>query len=252
MPILIKSGSSFKSSLSFKITRIEDIPNLEGWWKAGVNIYKSISPLTPAASGDSIYRWTDTTANARNFDQSTLSNRPTLIDNAINGLPIVRMATSTAQNKFLDNTTLPASDGTSGITLFIVALYSGTYPATSNSAGGLSYFGNRMRYPNSSNNIEDITGSNTSAVFTPTLAINQWRVISSRSKTNLKTYYLNKTQQYTSTTNSFLMNTTKRIGNNNIDAFVGDLGDVLYFSRYLTDIENDAVISVLMTKFGLT
>ena len=252
MSFTLRDGASFGAGNHFRMPQIRDIPNLEGWWIPGTNTYELISPsLDPAEDGDTVYRWIDT-INSRNFDQATLSNRPKYFTNIVNGLPVIRFAASVAENRYFTNTTLPNSDGTNGASLFVVVKYNGTYPSTTNNEGGLWIFGNWIRYPNNLNTITDVTRSNTTRTFTPTLAINQWRVISVRSKTNLKSFHLNNTQQDSTTTNTYSATTTKNIGYNNSSAFVGEIGDFLYFSRYVTDSERTTVASYLMDKYGLT
>ncbi|MFZ9739645.1 MAG: hypothetical protein ACO3EZ_16735 [Prochlorotrichaceae cyanobacterium] len=252
MSFVLKDGAIIRDSNYFKITRIQDIPNLEGWWIPGQGTYELISPsLDPAEDGDTVYRWVDT-INSRNFDQAAVANRPKYFTNVVNGLPVIRFAASSLENRFFVNGTLPNSDGTNGASLFVVVKYTGTYPSTTNNEGGLYIFGNWVRYPNNLNTITDVFRSNTTRTFTPTLAINQWRVISVRSKTNLKTFYLNNALQDSTTTNTYSASTTRYIGYNSLTSFVGDIGDLLYYSRYVTDSERTEIATYLMTKYGLT
>ncbi len=80
-----------------------DLPSLIGIWDADVNITKDIS--------DKVESWADQD-NGNAFTQATAGNKPTWVDNQLNGQPILRFASPT----YLSSSV--AQDG--DITLYIV------------------------------------------------------------------------------------------------------------------------------------
>lgn len=252
MSFLIKSGSSYKSGLSFKEFNILSIPNVEGWWDANYNVYEATGD--PAETGDKVSSWIDRTPNARDFAQSNAGNRPSYTTGYINGnAVIVCNSAAGVNNEFLENTTLPNSSGTNGATIIAAIDYTGIYPPTNNFESGMWRFGaSSGRYPNSSSQVSEGFATDSLKTFTPTLAVNEFRIYTVLSKTNLFNVYLNDDLQYNTTSNTFSMNSTKYIGFSNNDAWDGVFGDIIYFSRYLEDYEWQGCVNILKQKYGLT
>lgn len=252
MSFLIKSGSSYKSGLSFKEFTISSVPNLEGWWDANYNVFEAAGD--PAETGDKVTIWIDKTSNAREFTQSNPGNKPSFTSNYINGQAVITSnAALGVNNEFLENTTLPNSDGTNGATIIAAIAYTGVFPPSNNFESGIWRFGaNQGRYPNFSSDIEEGFGTDTKRTFTPTMAINQFRIYTVLSKTDDFKVYLNGSLQFEDASNTYFMNSTKYIGFSNSDAWDGVFGDILYFSRYLSTLEREGCVSILMSKYGLT
>jgi hypothetical protein len=213
-------------------------------------------------SGSALTQWSDQSTNNRNATQGTASNRPTLVNGAINGLPAVRFD---GVDDFL-TFDLPVN-GLGGISLFVVTAN------TQNQNGGPSGAERAALFWNENAGWGTLYlspyQSSVSFRFGTTQPENGTNYVRSAS---IGSAFTLSTAIKNGTTDSLYVNGTQVVnaggklptiaacqatgslgrGYNDNTYYAGDIAEVLIYNRALTTIERQQVEQLLISKYGLT
>jgi len=220
------------------------------WLEANVGI--------SGTTGTPIANWPDESGSGNNATQSTGSNQPTLVNNAVNGLPVVQF------NGSSDSLSLPSflTSETSGEIFAVLKSATG-----SGVNAGLWQFGNyggnsstisSTLYPNSAGHLMGdfgIAGASSPPPFdqgVPFQDITQFHIYEANAQSNLWESWINGLPLFESQSNSVGFTTLPTIGaDHNSHYFDGDLAEVIVYGRTLSASERQSVIGYLAQKYTL-
>lgn len=233
----------------------------------------SSSPLAPAGnglimwlradmgvttSGSNVTKWSDESGAGNNASQSVTGNQPTLVTNAINGLPAVNFTSSSSQ--FLQ---VPPglADFTSGTSIFAVLS-----PATFPVGARILDFGNGAASDNllveePSSNAAALytynTSSPTSATASNALTANQFQLLEAIDGSATARIFTNSVQQGQSTTMNNLNNISRSknfIGQASAGGsyFNGKIAELLVYNRAVTPTEQAQIEGYLTNRYLTT
>ncbi len=213
--------------------------------------FKADAGVAQIGTNTALTFWPDQSGNANSGTQNnSLTNRPTWIANALNGLPVVRFTAGSNQwfdlpNSFLGGTTgdeicvvLKAAVVNPGATRPLWQLGTGDYAA--------------VGYPDLNGNIVDGTGSSGNySLGKPAQPLNQYHVFQAAGQNGFWAAWINGVLLGNNPGNGYgaaIPVALCRSGNNFFD---GDVAEALVFSRTLTAAERDTVGNYLFVKYGL-
>jgi hypothetical protein len=192
--------------------------------------------------------WADQSGKGNHAVQVTSANRPEAVNGVVNGRAVVRFDSVNDQFSFQNN---PFSGMTQGEALFVLK-------ADVDVPGGnrgLGYFGtNNTYYPLSSGNIQESFGSTngTRNIGNPVQPLDQFHIYDVLSAPSAWAARLNGVLQYQATTNAVIFPSAPRLGSaNGSSPWDGDLAEVLFYNRTLTDEERDAAGRYLTHKYAV-
>ena len=205
--------------------------------------------VTGVANSNGISSWSDLSGRGNNGTQTTSSNRPIWITNALNGYPVVRF--NTTSNQWFD---LPNfNSAATGAETFVVIRAATNMPGAIRSLwhmGTADY--NSVGYPNNSGNIVDDFGSSSlHAILNTSQPLNQFHVFEEAGQTGFWGAWINAVLIASTVDNGYGYNTAQAIGRSGNNFFDGDLAEVLVFSRPLTENERLTINRYLLGKYGL-
>jgi hypothetical protein len=219
--------------------------NLQFWLKAdnGVNL----------GSGSNVASWTDMSGNNNNASQNTSGDQPTLVTNAVNGLPAISF---NGTSQFLQ---LPSGfSNFPGLTMFIVT--NPTSDVTGNrwlsfcSGSTTNEFG-MYEYAPSTNQFFSNNGTSGSGVGL-TITQNVYQLLEGvQAGSNSGTVYLNGGSATTATMYNVVnvSRSTNCIGafGGGGSYFKGDIAEILVYNTALTAGQRKSVESYIYTRYGL-
>ena len=231
-----------------------DLSNLIMWLDAN-----DTSTLFDATSGGStvttndteIARWEDKSTSAKHFKQSTSNNRPRLFTSSQNSKNIIRFDGS--------NDEMSMDSGFSGYTevCYFIALKVVLDPPTTQSRTGhpmlfLSNSGSQAHYPWTDGIIYDNTLTNSrKTAGNPATSLANFHLYNVEAKSNLWTARVNKTQLFTTSTNTISIAGTKIGNGGGIYFFDGDIGEFIAYSSILSSADRGKVEDYLYSKWGI-
>lgn len=192
----------------------------------------------------SVDRWRDQTTNHFDIIQATAAYQPQWVTNAVNGLPAVRFDGV--------NDVMTSSNLLTGVTNAEAFIVLKAASATPSSSQGLWRVGRDTYtyYPEPSGQLQDGFASTTlHLIGKPAQAVDQFHVYNVASQNGLWQARINGVLQASDAVNSFGVASTFNLGWN-YNSFAGDVAEVLFFSRVLSDAERDAVNQYLNSRFG--
>lgn len=221
----------------------DTIPNLSAWWKAD---------SLALAAGAAVSSWADSGPGGFTATQATAAARPTFQTGQINGKPVVRF------DGVDDGLVSGASSSHPETTIFAVVRPStvtatGIYSVRAGSGSGALIF--RIRDTKINFGYQAVTQA---AFGTTSLAANASRVItgSYSDSANTTAYYLDGSADGGSTaeTTSLTAGLTSAIGmepGQSARYFVGDIAEIIIYSRVLTASERAEVHSYLQDRYAI-
>lgn len=217
---------------------------LKLWLRADTGIGKDGSLVTT---------WADQSGSGNNVNQTNPMYKPTLIDNAVNSLPVVRFA---GQSSVLQTSNAVLSP-TGGHTSFTVARIS-SLPGTNYQylwwAGSDSATGGYGDWITTSNKLRCGWGSSSSQLtFLATATVGDWMRLSARFDGTNQQAWLNGTSIGQNTKTNELLSSGFGVGNYAASApyqgFYGDIAEILIYNMSLADTERQAVDSYLVRRW---
>ena len=177
------------------------------------------------------------------------NKQPAIVDNQINGYPVVRFD---GQVGSAGDRLLFVSGILNGLTegeIFTVLKAASALPSGDK---GLWYLGNISKYPLADGTIEDGFGSDESRSATTVLNIEEYNVYNISSKTGEWISRINNTVLVESSTNSVDWKNSPKIGRSSTFSFAGDFAEILLFDRELTISERDDILTYLGNKYAIS
>lgn len=220
------------------------VSGLQGWWDArdATNLYDATSGGSQVVSGGTVARWADKSGNNRHLTQSTSGNRPTLIANGKNGLPVLRFAAD-----WLDLSSFSLAQPYTVFavwkpTIAAAYLFDDTTRSGAFVAAGLklndtdSYFG-------------FYAGS---VIETTDTHANAWMVGATVVNGASSSIFINGTQKVAANTGSNSI-ASIRLGASYAGAFSGsDIAEFVIYNSALSDTDRAAIESYLIGKWGIS
>jgi len=227
----------------------KSIPSLELWLDASSGVYKDAG-ATAAANEETVQQWNDKSGNAVNASQSTAGTRPQYIASGLIGSkPSIRWT-----NHRLNTTSFLGAGYNTAFTAFVVAANSATsglYISLSNGDGtSFQFYLRRARQTNKNDFISGLLSDTTIEIPVVSGANTGVDVVSYNGA--LKTIAYNGVEVTEAATGNLGLNGALTIGRYTTDVqpFVGDISEVLVYSRALSLAERGAVSNYLSTKYG--
>lgn len=208
----------------------------------------------------SVTNWPDQSGWGNDATQSSVSNRPSFVTNAVNGRPVIRF---NGTNSYF---TLPSlMNGTTGAEAYVVLKAAAANPPASQALWrfGSGPSGLAPGYPNPDGSIADnFCGNNVMYNFqvpSQVQPLTQYHVYQVSAQSNSWAAWVNGMLQFQTAANSYLPNASPLLGrstyfdgNNTVSLnFYGDIAEVLIFSRTLTADDRTTVAAYLNGKYGL-
>jgi hypothetical protein len=222
-----------------------DIANCELWLKA--------DGIGGLSDGDPVGTWADSSGNGRDATQGTAGAKPTYKTGIQNGLPIVRFDGG-------DFLSLPdfLTGYSAGECFGVLKLVNDPPTPTDSSAG--APFGNfgsdslANHYPYTDGTVyEDFGSTARKTTGNPTPSLASFHKLNMISASGEWTINLNGTQHYTTASNTVGWSTAPLIGRSTSGAFtyglVGDIAELVLFSRKVTSGERSDMIAYLDAKW---
>ncbi len=192
--------------------------------------------------------WEDQSGNGYHATQSNTNRQPAIVDNQINGNPVVRFdgLSGTQGDRFLLASEIldPLSQGE----IFAVLKATSALPASDQ---GLWNLGQPSKYPQADGTISDGFGSDVSRSATPPIDIEDYHVYSASSKPNEWIARINGSIIGEATTNTVDWKNNVKIGRSSTLNFAGDFAEILIYDRVLTVQERDDVLNYLAIKYNI-
>lgn len=215
------------------------IPNLDAWWKAD---------SLALAEGATVSSWADSGPGGFTATQGTAAAQPTFRTGQINGLPVVRfdgvddVLLSNASTSHTETTIFSVIKPTSTVGDRSIRVASGSGGITSTIRDGKPRMGS-----------QDLVSLHTSTTTVSTTAF-QVLACSYSDSTNTVAFHRNGTADGSSTavTASPTAGRTTRIGAEPAGGYlVGDIAELIVYSRVLTSSERAEVHSYLQDKYAI-
>ena len=192
--------------------------------------------------------WEDQSGNDYHASQSDTNRQPAIVDNQINGNPVVRFdgLSGSLGDRFLlvDGILDPLSQGE----IFAVLKATSALPASDQ---GLWNLGEPSKYPQADGTISDGFGSDVSRSATPPIDIEDYHAYSASSKPNEWIARINGSIIGEATTNTVSWKNNVEIGQSSTLNFAGDFAEILIYDRVLTVQERNDVINYLAIKYNI-
>jgi large repetitive protein len=189
--------------------------------------------------------WQDQSGLGNNAFQTNVSFQPTLSQNSISGLPAVHFSGGQRMS-------LPGfMNGASAGEMFVVLRID---PYTSGTIRGFMRIGsdvNNAHYPITGGVIADNFGSTVrkDAAGTPEQDLSQYHIYNAVSGSAEWTSRINTKLFYTTSSNVVGFSTSPQIGCSQSYYFAGDMAEILVYNRQLSDLERDAVVAYLASRY---
>lgn len=233
-----------------------DISGLQLWLDATTGLFDATSGGSAITTdGSAVARWEDQSGNGRHFKQSTNNNRPVLRTSIQNSRNIIRFDGS---NDFME-----MGSAFSGITqaCYFIALKIVSDPPSVQikTAHPIEFLTSQTlasHYPWTDGNIYDSTLTDSrKTVGNPSKNLTEFNLYNVEAASNLWTARLNKTQLFTTTTNTISISGVNLGANlsQSIDYFFdGDIGELIAYSSILSSADRGKVEDYLYTKWAIT
>jgi fibronectin type 3 domain-containing protein len=192
--------------------------------------------------------WADQSGNSNSGTQSTATNRPSFIANALNGLPVVRFVATSSTRLVLPSTLMNAA--TAG-EMFIVHK-SDVHQDASNYTG-FHAFGSASaasHYPYYGGIYESFGATDRKTTGYPPQPLNQYHLYNVMSQSGNWASRINGLLHYSTTTNTVGFTTAPYLGYSGY-YFSGDVAEVLIYGRALNAAERETVGNYLQNKYAL-
>jgi hypothetical protein len=191
--------------------------------------------------------WFDQSGYTNDATQPTIASQPLWVDNAINGLPVVRF------DGVNDNFPLPnVLNGTTQSEVFIVLKAAADMPVADKS---LWFFGapnSGGRYPAADGTITEGYGSSILRnIGNPTQPLDQYHLFNVAGAANYWSARINGEVQSQAYANTYSVWTTPSLGYGQSLYFAGDMAEVMIFNRVLSSSERETVEGYLSLKYAL-
>lgn len=239
--------------------RPSDISGLQLWLDATTGLFDATSGGSAVTTdGSAVARWEDQSGNGRHFTQSTSNNRPVLKTSIQNNKNIIRFD---AVNDFMQMGS--SFSGLTSACYFIVLKITNDPPTNQAKAGHPIFFlyGNTAGFATASaytwtdGNIYDCTMTTTrKTVGNPSISLINFHLYNVESTDSAWTARLNKTQLFTTSTNTFSQNGTilgRSADQSSTYYFDGDIGELVVYSSILSTDDRGKVQDYLYTKWGI-
>jgi hypothetical protein len=240
---------------SFKVPFVpSDLSGLIMWLDAN-----DTSTLFDATTGGSnvttndteIARWEDKSTSAKHFTQSTSANRPKLFTSSQNSNNVIRFDGS--------NDSISMASSFSGLSeaCYFIALKRVLDPPTTQSRTGhpMDFLlgSGQHHYPWIDGVIYDSTLTNSrKTTVNPTPSLANFHLYNVEAKSNLWTSRLNKSQIFTTATNTFVADQGAVLGGGGGGYwFDGDIGELIAYSSILSSDDRNKVEDYLYDKWGI-
>jgi hypothetical protein len=226
---------------------------------AVASAYVQIDPLTAALpltnmtlwlkadNSASPSLWADVSGNQNNFAQSNSSNQPTIVSNAVNGLPAVNFSGS---SQYFTSSLAPFTNSQGSV--FVV-----TKPASVvNNANFLAFNYENLSETTTNNwNLNTSSGAYT-LTATNALSTSQYQVLEAinSSTDNTATIYTNGVFNSGYSSYPFILGSTPGlIGSNTAESifFNGRIAEILIYGAVLTSSQRAAVENYLLARYGI-
>lgn len=233
-----------------------NISGLQLWLDATTGLFDATSGGSAVTTdGSSVARWEDQSGNGRHFKQSTSNDRPVLKTSIQNSRNIIRFDGS---NDFMQMDF--AFSGITAACYFIALKIVSDPPSVATKSGHPIEFltGQTLasHYPWTDGNIYDNTLTNSrKTVGNPSKSLTEFNLYNVEATSNLWTLRLNKTQLFTTTTNTISISGVN-LGANLSQAtdyfFDGDIGEIIVYSSILSSSDRGRVEDYLYAKWAIT
>jgi hypothetical protein len=222
-----------------------NLSGLDLWLDATVGLFDATSGGSAVTTdGSSVARWEDQSGNNRHATQGTGNEQPLLKTSILNGLNVIRFDGS---NDGLSISSLSLGSSPA-YTLFCVLYQNGTLFRVWLEGGSLNpYFSSPS---NGTDGIQHHDGAN-SYIVTNNATRNAWNVFTYAQNSSNRKWYRNANTE-TAGSNSTRAATFTWIGRAaNGFHWVGDIGELLIYSQYLSDADREAVRDYLNAKWAV-
>lgn len=217
------------------------------------------STLFDATSGGStvttndtaVARWQDKSTSAKHFKQATLNNRPKLFTSSQNGKNIIRFDGTN------DTMVMDADfSGQTEVSYFIALKKVLDPPTTASKTGHPMEFlwaaNTQHHYPWTDGVIYDGTLTNSrKTTVNPTPSLANFHLYNVEAKSGLWTSRINKTQIFTTTSNTIAILGRNIGGGASVFYYDGDIGEFIAYSSILSSADRSKVEDYLYTKWGI-
>jgi hypothetical protein len=203
------------------------------------------------ANDTAIARWEDKSTSAKHFKQSTSNNRPKLFTSSQNSKNIIRFD-GTNDTMSMDS----AFSGKTEVCYFIALKRVLDPPTTASKTGHPMEFlwatGTQHHYPWTDGVIYDATLTNIrKTTVNPTPSLANFHLYNVEAKSGLWTSRLNKTQIFTTASNTIGIGGTTIGGGSGVYFFDGDIGEFIAYDSILSSSDRGKVEDYLYTKWGI-
>jgi hypothetical protein len=238
--VLTATAQSGSQTTSISINIIPSPTNITGmqlWLKADAGVAADMST------------WADQSGNDNNATQANPSQRPTLVTNALNGLPVMHFDASQQQYLQLPNVmasaTSPTGEATAG-EIFMVVRSTG---ATGSLGGWGGIYGSYYPY---NGNIYDDFGTNVwTSLGQPAQDITQYQLYNISSSSSEWTQRFNGLVNYDRLVNTVSFRASPVLGTSNNIFLSGDIAEIIVYNQVLTQAQRDTVNTYLGSKYNL-
>jgi hypothetical protein len=244
------------SNLSYLTNVVQRSANLISWLRADSNVVYD-------PSSNDVSLWNDQSANGYNGSQEESANQPTLVANAVNGLPVVQFVPG-SDGQFLQ---FPEGfDFTEGLSLFVVL-----QPSTMTAGDTILDFRNFSGGASSDQfGLSELSGSggvvfyaysgttSSAANFAGALTAGQFQLLEAvYDGISSVSVYTNGVLQGTQGGLETLNNVSRAdnsVGQagNGANYFDGQIAEILVYSTNLSDADREAVENFLLSKYALS
>jgi len=203
------------------------------------------------ANDTAIARWEDKSTSAKHFKQSTSNNRPKLFTSSQNSKNIIRFDGTN------DLMSMDSVFGTQTEVSYFIALKRVLDPPTDQNKTGhpmrfLTGLGSDSHYPWTDGNIYDHTLTNSrKTAGNPTPSLASFHLYNVEAKSSLWTARVNKTQLFTTATNTINFTGTNIGTGGGSFYFDGDIGEFIAYSSILSSSDRGKVEDYLYSKWGI-
>jgi hypothetical protein len=206
---------------------------------------------TVTANDSAVARWEDKSTSAKHFKQTTLNNRPKLFTSSQNGKNVIRFDGSN------DLMSMDSAFSTQTEVTYFIALKRVLDPPTTQSRTGhpmrfLSGTSGDSHYPWTDGIIYDHTlTTSRKTAGNPSTDLTTFHLYNVEAKASLWTARVNKTQLFTTTSNTIDFGGTSIGTGGGIYYFDGDIGEFIAYSSILSSANRGKVEDYLYAKWGI-
>ncbi len=197
-----------------------------------------------AAPSSPLRYWNDQSGNSNDAAQTNGNNCPTVVNNVINGKPVLRFVAGSSQHFALPNLMNGATAGE------VVAVLK-----SSGTGVGLWHFGSSpygASYPWTNGVNEDFGRSAEISQGWPVQDVSQFRIYNVSSSSGLWRSWIDGVPLSKSTSNTVSFTSSPKVGKNNYGShFSGDIAEILVFDRALSDDDRNAIVTYLNQKYAI-